>query len=147
MFHCNSSKPVDKNEILRTVSNACIYCSSDKLDTAYLVQYFSENSIFNINTLCSSCEDMACCSSECIFAFLYAVYIIHSSISETGRNRTHVYIYTFLLRMTDTVTSQNTDFSSCDIPLQVTEVPSIAIQNRTQRRRTLRITTHNAELF
>jgi hypothetical protein len=30
-------KIVDKKEILRTVSNAGIYCSSDKVDTVYLV--------------------------------------------------------------------------------------------------------------
>jgi hypothetical protein len=34
-------------------------------------------------------------------------------ISETVRNRTHVHI-TFLLRMTDTMTSQNIDLLSCD---------------------------------
>jgi hypothetical protein len=32
-----SSKNVDKKEILPTVSNAGIYCSSDKAGTAYLV--------------------------------------------------------------------------------------------------------------
>jgi hypothetical protein len=32
-----SSKIVDKKEILRTVSNAGIYCSSDKVGTVYLV--------------------------------------------------------------------------------------------------------------
>jgi hypothetical protein len=32
-----SPKIVDKKEILRTVSNASIYCSSDKVDTVYLV--------------------------------------------------------------------------------------------------------------
>jgi hypothetical protein len=32
-----SSKIVDKKEILRTVSNAGIYCSSDKVGTIYLV--------------------------------------------------------------------------------------------------------------
>jgi hypothetical protein len=31
-----SSKIVDKKEILRTVSNAGIYCSSDKVGTVYL---------------------------------------------------------------------------------------------------------------
>jgi hypothetical protein len=30
-----------------------------------------ENSV-NINALCNSCEDMACCSSECVSMFLYA---------------------------------------------------------------------------
>jgi hypothetical protein len=33
----HSSKFVDKKEILRTVSNTGIYCSSDKVDTVYLV--------------------------------------------------------------------------------------------------------------
>jgi hypothetical protein len=32
-----SSKFVDKKEILRTVSNTVIYCSSDKVGTVYLV--------------------------------------------------------------------------------------------------------------
>jgi hypothetical protein len=32
-----SSKIVDKNEILRTVSNTGIYCSSDKVGSVYLV--------------------------------------------------------------------------------------------------------------
>jgi hypothetical protein len=32
-----SSKIIDKKEILRTVSNTGIYCSSDKVGTVYLV--------------------------------------------------------------------------------------------------------------
>jgi hypothetical protein len=68
-----SSKIVDKKEVLRTVSNAGIYCSSDKVGRVYLVQCVSENSTVNINALCNSCEDMACCSSECILTFLYTV--------------------------------------------------------------------------
>jgi hypothetical protein len=32
-----SSKIVDKKEILRTVSNTGIYCSSDEVGTVYLV--------------------------------------------------------------------------------------------------------------
>jgi hypothetical protein len=32
-----SSKIIDKKEILRTVSNTGIYCSSDKFGTVYLV--------------------------------------------------------------------------------------------------------------
>jgi hypothetical protein len=62
-----SSKVVDKKEILRTVSNTGIYCSINKIDTVYLVQYIFENSTVNINALCNSCEDMACSSSvQCI---------------------------------------------------------------------------------
>jgi hypothetical protein len=37
LFHCTVPKIVDKKEILRTVSNTSIYCSSDKVDTVYLV--------------------------------------------------------------------------------------------------------------
>jgi hypothetical protein len=44
-----SSKFVDKQEILRTVSNTGIYCSSDKVGTVYLVYYIFENSDVNIN--------------------------------------------------------------------------------------------------
>jgi hypothetical protein len=66
-----SSKIVGKKEILRTVSNVCIYCSS-AICTAYLVQCIFENSTVNINALCNSREDIACCSSECILTFLYA---------------------------------------------------------------------------
>jgi hypothetical protein len=52
-----SSKTVDKKDILCTVSNTDIYCSSDKVGTAYLVQYIFENSTVNINALCNSCKD------------------------------------------------------------------------------------------
>jgi hypothetical protein len=38
----------------------------------------------------------------------------NSSISETVRNRTHVHIHFFLLRINDTMTSQNIDLSSWD---------------------------------
>jgi len=31
-----------------------------------------ENSTVNISALCNSCEDVACCSSECVLTFLYA---------------------------------------------------------------------------
>jgi hypothetical protein len=62
------------------VSNTGIYCSSDEVDTVYIV---FENSTVNINTLCNSCEDMACFSSV----------QWNSSASETVRNRTHVHIH------------------------------------------------------
>jgi hypothetical protein len=52
-----SSKIVDKKEILRTVFHTGIYYSSDKVGTAFLVQYISENSIVNINALCNICEN------------------------------------------------------------------------------------------
>jgi hypothetical protein len=58
-----SSNFVDKKQILRTVSNTGIYCSSDKVGTVYIVQYIFEKSTVNINAFCNSCENMACCSS------------------------------------------------------------------------------------
>ena len=73
LYNC---KIVDK-EILRIDSNIGNYCSSDKVGTVYVVQYIFENSTVNINALCKSCEDMVCCSSECIWTFLYADDNIH----------------------------------------------------------------------
>jgi hypothetical protein len=37
LFHCTIPKIVDEKEILRTVSDTGIYCSSDKVGTVYLV--------------------------------------------------------------------------------------------------------------
>ena len=61
---------VDKKEILhvRTVSNTGIYCSSDRVGIVY--NMFENFTI--ISALCNSCEDMVCCSSECVLTFLYA---------------------------------------------------------------------------
>jgi hypothetical protein len=68
-----SSKTVGKKEILHTVSNIGIDCLRDKADTVYPVQYIVENSTVNINAFCDLREGMACCLSECILTFLYAV--------------------------------------------------------------------------
>ena len=78
LYNC---KIVDK-EILRIDSNIGIYCSSDKVDTVYVVQYIFEKSTFNINALYTSCEDMGCGSSECIWRFLYADDKIHYEIGQ-----------------------------------------------------------------
>jgi hypothetical protein len=58
-----TSRIFDKKERLHTVSNNGIYCLSNKVGTVYLVQYIFENSTVNMNALCNSCEDLACCSS------------------------------------------------------------------------------------
>ena len=65
-------KIVDKKEILhvRTVSDAGIYCSSDRVGT--VCNKCSKIPTVNITALCNSCEDMACCSSECVLTFFYA---------------------------------------------------------------------------
>jgi hypothetical protein len=83
------SKIVDKEEILRTVSNTGICCSRDKVGTVYRVKYIFENSSVNINALCNYCEDMACFSS------VQFTVQWNSSTSETVRNRTHARIYCF----------------------------------------------------
>jgi hypothetical protein len=101
------TKIVNKKEILRTVSNTGIYCSSDKVDTVYLVQYIFENSTVSIDALYNSCEDMACCSSvQC------TVYCTVKQLSRKPFGIGYMYIYTFLLRMADIVTSQNIGLSS-----------------------------------
>jgi len=76
-----SCKIVDR-ETLHIVSNIGIYCSKDKVGTFYLVKYIFENSTINTYALCNSCEDMACCSSQCILTFLYAGNNIHYEIDQ-----------------------------------------------------------------
>ena len=66
-----------------------------------------ENSTVNINALCNSCEDMACCSSECVLTLLYACdniqyvneqlvscihffFLIHSSSNSINKNLTEL---------------------------------------------------------
>jgi len=89
MYNC---KIVDNKEILRvrTVCNTGIYCSSDRVGTGVF-----QNSTFNINALCNSCEDMACCSSECILTFLYAGDNIQY-VNEQFVSYTHFFLYTSL---------------------------------------------------
>jgi hypothetical protein len=82
-----SSNIFSTKTILRTVSNTGTYCSGDKVGAVYKVQHIFENSTININALCNSCEDMACCSSECILTLFYARDNIHTFISETVRNK------------------------------------------------------------
>jgi hypothetical protein len=77
-----SCKIVEKKNILHTAYNTGIYCSSDKIRTGCLVQYIYENSNLNVNAHCNSCENMACCSSELILAFLYAGCNIHYVIDQ-----------------------------------------------------------------
>jgi hypothetical protein len=52
-----SKKCICTSVLLRTVSNAVIYRSSDKVGTVYPVQHIFENSTVNINALWNSCED------------------------------------------------------------------------------------------
>jgi hypothetical protein len=85
-----SSKIVDKKEILGTVSNIGIYCSSDRVGTATRVRTWRVACVYSVQCTVRS----------------------NSSISETVRNSTHVHIHLF--RMTDTMASQNIDLTSGD---------------------------------
>jgi hypothetical protein len=67
--------------------------------------YIFENSTDNINAFCSSCEDMA----------------LSRKLFGIG----HMYIYIFMLRMTDTVTSQNADRSSWNTPYVVLALSAV----------------------
>jgi len=88
-------KIVDK-EMLRTVYNTGIYCSSDRVSTVYLVQYIFENSTVKLSALCNSCEDRACCSSECILTFLYAGDNIRHEIESNSSPVSSYVLYTSL---------------------------------------------------
>jgi len=81
-----------------------------------------ENSTVNISALCNSCDDMACSSSECVLTFLYAgdntQYVNEQFVSgqiDLSRKPFGIgHVFIFLLRMTDTMNSQNIDLSSWD---------------------------------
>ena len=52
-----------------------------------------ENYSVNINALCISCEDVACCSSECVLTFLYAGDNIQY-VNEQFVSRIHLFFCT-----------------------------------------------------
>jgi len=100
----------------------------------------SENSTVNINALCNSCEDMACCSSECVLTFLYAgdniqyvngqfVSYIHffSAHFTLSLNVWYGKIYYMLIGpviLDDRMTGQNyLDFLQNELPKQPEDVP------------------------
>jgi len=74
-----------------------------------------ENSTVNINALCNCCEDMACCSSECVLTFLY-----------TGDNIQYVngQFVSCIHFFSDLMTGQNyPDFLQNELPKQLEDVP------------------------
>jgi hypothetical protein len=88
-----SSKMVVKKEILRTVSNTGIYCSSYKL-----AQFTLYNTISKISP-----------SASMHFANRVRTWRV-ALLSETVRNKTHIF-----MTMKGNMTSRNTDSSSWDI--------------------------------
>jgi hypothetical protein len=101
-----SSKIVDKKEILRTVSNSGIYCSSDNVVHFTYYKTFSKippSASMHFTTRVRTCFSVVC-TVPCT---------LNSSISENFRNRTHVNIH-FFLRMTGIMHYQIIDLSSWD---------------------------------
>jgi hypothetical protein len=82
-----------------------------------------ENVLYNVN--CRTCVTWtinASIRNSTKYLFVVNTFGIiqwNNCISETVRNRTHVRIHFFLLRITDTITSQSPDLSSRDIPCSV----------------------------
>jgi hypothetical protein len=99
-----SSKTVAKKEILRTVSNTAIYCSSDKVGTVYIVIPPPTSMHFATRVR----------TGVLLVWTLYSVLYSEIAVSRKPFGIGHMYIYTFLLRMPDTMTSQNIDLSSWD---------------------------------
>jgi hypothetical protein len=96
-----SSKIVDNKELLRTVSNTDIYCSSVKVGTVYLVLSTTMHSATHVRTW--------------RVARLYSVLYSEIALSRKPFGTGHMYIYNFLLRMAYIMTSENVHLSSWDI--------------------------------
>jgi len=67
-----------------------------------------ENSAVNINALCNSCEDMACCSSDCVLTWCGMIVDMLSGP----------------IILDDHITGQNyLDFLQNELPKQLEDVP------------------------
>jgi hypothetical protein len=100
------SKIVDRKEILHTVSNSGIY-----VQVAKLVQFTYTFPKIPPSTSMHSVTGVRTWR----VAQLYNVLYREITLSRKPFGIGHMHIYTFLLRMTDTMTSQNIDLSSWDI--------------------------------
>jgi hypothetical protein len=90
-----SSKIVDKKEILRTVYNTGIYCSSDKVVTVYLVQYILKippSTSMHFATRVRTWRVARLYSVQCT-VYCTVKYLIALSRKPFGIE--HMYIYTF----------------------------------------------------
>jgi hypothetical protein len=105
-----SCKIVDKKKILRTVSNTGIYSPSDKVGTVYLVLYISKISPSTSMHFATRVRTWRVSRLYRLYSVLYSEIALSRKPFVIG----HMYIYNFLLRMTDTITSENTDLSSWD---------------------------------
>jgi hypothetical protein len=98
------------------LSEACDLCEAS---VALMLRVEFSNIYYKLYQLCHL-NNKYCCYKQYILVITLSYHQfcgLHSNgfISETVRNRTHVYIK-LLLRMTDTMTSQNIDLSSCNTP-------------------------------
>jgi hypothetical protein len=82
---------VDKKEILRTVSNSGIYCSSDKVGTFSKIPPSTSMQFANRHGVLLVCT---------VYSLLYSEIALSRKPFGIG----HMYMYTFLPRVTDTMT-------------------------------------------
>jgi hypothetical protein len=113
-----NSKLFDKKEILCTVSNTGIYCSSDKVASLPSIIYFRKLHSQHQCTL-----QLVWVHGVLLVCTVYSVLYSEITLSRKMFAIGHTYIYTLLLRVTDTVTSQNIDLSLWDILYKNTHLP------------------------
>jgi hypothetical protein len=105
-----SSKIVDKKEILRTVSNTGIYCSSDKVGTIHFREFHCQHH----------------CTLQLVWGHGVLLFWVHLDVHANYCTVKQLYLgnrseydtctYTLcLLRLTDPMTSRNIDLCSWDI--------------------------------
>jgi hypothetical protein len=106
LFHCTIQKLLIRNKILCTVSNTGIY-------------FFKWQSWYSLSSIIHFRKFQR--QHECTLQLMWGhgVLLVCTVYSEIALSRKlfgigHMYIYTFLIRMTDTMNSQNTDLSSWD---------------------------------
>ena len=87
MYNC---KIVDKRYYLYILFLIPVFI----VQVTKLVQFIMFENSVNISALCNSCEDMACCSSECVLMFLYVA--ITSSMLTSSLSRVSTFFYTSL---------------------------------------------------
>jgi hypothetical protein len=80
LFHCTVAKLLIKRYYILFLISVFI------VQVTKLVQFTQYNTYAKIplstSLHCNSCEDMTCCSAECILTFLYAGDIIHYEIEQ-----------------------------------------------------------------
>jgi hypothetical protein len=105
-----SSKVIDKKQILCTVSNTGIYCSSDKSwsslpNIIYFWKFHHQH----------QCTLQLVWRHGMLLTWVHLTFLYSEiALSQKPLGIGHMYVHTFLLRMTDIMTSQSIDLSSWD---------------------------------